>query len=86
MKNDFLHIVGAAVLVGLVLAGPASARAQGRDEVRQALYAGTYDKAIALALEALGRSRERRDPLSPGPGLRLFRAAGRRGSAPRPSS
>jgi YaiO family outer membrane protein len=53
MKNDLLHIVGAAVLAGLVLAGPASARAQGRDEVRQALYAGTYDRAIAFALEAL---------------------------------
>jgi YaiO family outer membrane protein len=53
MKRDLLHIVGAAVLAGLVLAGPAPARAQGLDEVRQALFAGTYDKAVALALEAL---------------------------------
>ena len=53
MKRDILLIVGAAVLAGLVLARPAAARAQGRDEVRQALFAGTYDKAVALALEAL---------------------------------
>jgi len=53
MKRNILGIFGTAVLVGLVLAGPAAARAQGRDEIRQALFAGTYDKAIGLALDAL---------------------------------
>lgn len=53
MRNPLQRAIGAVVLAGLVLAAPAGARAQGRDEVRQALFAGSYDKAIGLALEAL---------------------------------
>ena len=53
MKNAFRRTIAATVLTGLVLAGPAGLRAQGRDEVRQALVAGAYDRAIALALDAL---------------------------------
>jgi YaiO family outer membrane protein len=52
--NTFIRrIVGAAVLIGLTLALAPGARAQGGNEVRQALYAGDYGRAIALALESL---------------------------------
>lgn len=53
MKNTLQKVIVTSVLSALVLAAPAGARAQGQDEVRQALFAGEHEKAIALALEAL---------------------------------
>jgi len=53
MIHELKHLCVAAAVAGLLFSLAPAARAQGRDEVRQALYAGSYDKAIALALEAL---------------------------------
>lgn len=51
-KDRFVKALPAAALAALVLAA-APARAQGRDEIRQALFAGDHAKAVTLALEAL---------------------------------
>ncbi len=50
----------AAVLIALVLASPATGRAQSPEDVRRALYAGAHEMAISLALDAL-----RDDPGNP---------------------
>lgn len=52
-NNGTLTLLTAAALAAFVLASTGTARAQGRDEVRQALHAGDHAKAVALALEAL---------------------------------
>jgi YaiO family outer membrane protein len=52
-EGEIIKALLAAVLAATVLASAGTARAQGRDEVRQALYAGEHAKAITLALEAL---------------------------------
>jgi YaiO family outer membrane protein len=51
MKTTGRRIIVAGLLMVLAVIG--AARAQGRDDVRQALFAGDHGKAIALALEAL---------------------------------
>lgn len=53
MSKYIRRIVGTAALLALSLVLASGARAQGKDEVRRALYAGAYDQAIALALDAL---------------------------------
>jgi YaiO family outer membrane protein len=53
MNSDLKRFVAAALVAGYVLVVAPAARAQGRDEIRQALFAGSYDKAVALALNAL---------------------------------
>jgi YaiO family outer membrane protein len=53
MNIDLRRIAGAAALLGLVATLAPGALAQGREEVRRALYAGAYDQAISLAREAL---------------------------------
>ena len=63
----------------LLVATAAAGRAQSRDEVRQALFAGAHDKAISLALDAL-----RGDPTNAEIRFLLARAyayAGRRDEA-----
>jgi YaiO family outer membrane protein len=53
MIHELKRFLAAAAVAGLMLTVVPAARAQSRDEVRQALYAGSYDKAIAVAKQAL---------------------------------
>jgi YaiO family outer membrane protein len=53
MIHELKRFLAAAAVAGLMFAVVPAARAQSRDEVRQALYAGSYDKAIAMAKQAL---------------------------------
>jgi YaiO family outer membrane protein len=53
MTHEHKRLFTAAAVAGLLFAGAPAASAQGRDEIRRTLYAGSYDKAIAMALQAL---------------------------------
>jgi YaiO family outer membrane protein len=53
MRRRLGRLIALAAAAGLALAAAPAARAQSRDDVRQAVYAGSFDRAIALALEAL---------------------------------
>jgi YaiO family outer membrane protein len=54
MTADRRRVVSVIAGLGLTIIAAGGGFAQGRDEIRQALFSGSHEKAVALALEALG--------------------------------